>query len=259
MKISIQRNMTRRNTAGSVLGLVSIALFLQFGSWEALAEGDGLTKPDSATRMGEWRPLFDGKTTQGWRGFKRTAFPSKGWIIEDGCLKHSLNGGGGDIVTEETFDEFDLEFEWKLTPGSNSGVKYFVLEERKEAIGHEYQVIDDPAYGFDKAGNKHQTASFYDVLPPSVYSPPRPPGEFNSSRILVRGSHVEHWLNGVKVLEYELGSPAVMYAVRQSKFKGVKGFGTKLKGHLLLQDHGGEVWFRNIRIRTASEPSKGLK
>lgn len=251
--------MTRRNTAVSVLGLVSFAWLFQLGSGGALAEGDGLNKHDSVDRMGGWRLLFDGKTTEGWRGFKRTGFPSKGWVIEDGCLKHRLNGGGGDIVTEETFDEFDLEFEWKLSPGSNSGVKYFVLEERKEAIGHEYQVIDDPAYGFDKAGHKHQTASFYDVLPPSVYLPPRPPGEFNSSRILVRGSHVEHWLNGVKVLEYELGSPAVMAAVKKSKFKDVKGFGTKLKGHLLLQDHGGEVWFRNIRIRTASEPSKTLK
>lgn len=256
---SIQGNMTRRNTAVSVLGLVSIVLFLNFGSGEVLADSDGLKKLDSAGRTGEWRLLFDGKTTRGWRGFKQTGFPCKGWIVEDGCLKHCLNGGGGDIVTGETFDEFDLEFEWKLTPGSNSGVKYFVLEERKEPIGHEYQVIDDPAYGFDKAGNKHRTASFYDVLPPSVYLPPRPPGEFNSSRILVCGSHVEHWLNGVKVLEYELGSPAVMAAVRQSKFKGVKGFGTKLKGHLLLQDHGGEVWFRNIRIRTASEPSQSLK
>ncbi|MGC8990192.1 MAG: 3-keto-disaccharide hydrolase, partial [Verrucomicrobiia bacterium] len=120
--------MRGRNTAVSVLGLVLIAWFLQFGSGEALAEGDGLNKAYSAGRVGEWRLLFDGKTTAGWRGFKQSGFPSKGWIIEDGCLKHCLHGGGGDIVTEETFDEFDLEFEWKLSPGSNSGVKYFVLE-----------------------------------------------------------------------------------------------------------------------------------
>ncbi|MCX7591174.1 MAG: DUF1080 domain-containing protein, partial [Kiritimatiellae bacterium] len=207
--------------------------------------------------VGEWRFLFDGKTTQGWRGFGRKDFPRVGWVVEDGCLKHRARGGGGDIITEETFDEFELEFEWKLSQGSNSGVKYFVVEERREPIGHEYQVIDDPAYGFDKPAHKHQTASFYDVLAPTVYVHPRPPGEFNSSRIVVRGTHVEHWLNGVKVLEYELGSPEVMAAVKKSKFVNVRGFGTKMKGHILLQDHGGEVWFRNIRIRTPNKNTEG--
>lgn len=213
------------------------------------SESSSLHSPHSSSQSDGWRFLFDGKSVKCWRGFNQKEFPKKGWVIQDDCLKHLAGGGGGDIITVETFDEFDLEFEWKLSRGSNSGVKYFILEERKEPIGHEYQIIDDPAYGFDKPGNKHQTASFYDVLAPKVYVKPRPVGEFNLSRILVRGTHVEHWLNGQKVLEYELGSPEVLTAVRNSKFRNVGGFGRKVKGHILLQDHGGEVWFRNIRIK----------
>jgi len=193
--------------------------------------------------------LFDGQTTKGWRGYKANAFPKGGWQVEDGWLRHRAGGGGGDIVTEETFAEFELTFEWKLAARSNGGIKYFVREEQSSAIGHEYQVIDDPAYGFAKQGNTHQTASFYDVLAQTVYHPPRPPGELNQGRILVNGNRVEHWLNGEKVLEYELDADAVKAAVARSKFKGVKGFGSRVKGHLLLQDHGGDVWFRNIKVR----------
>jgi hypothetical protein len=170
-------------------------------------------------------------------------------VIEDGCLCCLPRGGGGDLITDEQFGDFELAFEWKVTPGANSGVKYFITEQRSGAIGHEYQILDDTTNEDAKVGRHHQTASFYDVLPPIPGTRCRPLGEFNQSRILVRGNHVEHWLNGLKVLEYELGSDIVKAAVAKSKFKDVAGFGTKLRGHLLLQDHGGGVWFRDLKVR----------
>lgn len=204
-----------------------------------------------AEQQAGWRLLFDGASTRGWRWYKQAAFPAKGWAIEDGCLKHLARGGGGDVITDAEFDDFEFAFEWRIAPKANSGVKYFIIEERDSAIGHEFQVIDDVGLGYAKPGDKHQTASFYDVLAPTAWKEPLPPGQFNQSRIVVQGNHVEHWLNGLKTIEYELGSDAVRAAVAASKFKAVKGFGTKLKGHLLLQDHGGEVWFRNLKVREA--------
>ena len=200
-----------------------------------------------------WKLLFDGKTTQGWRTFKQQSFPDKGWRVEDGwlhCLgKGGGNKGGGEIISDDQFNDFDLQWEWKLASAGNSGVKYFVIESRNEALGHEYQMIDDErAPGVDKGNRKQLTAAFYAVLAP-VHPPIKPPGEVNSSRVVVKGNHVEHWLNGAKVLEYECGSEAVKAAVAASKFKDKAGFGDKVKGHILLQDHNSEVWFRNVKIR----------
>jgi len=207
---------------------------------------------DEQTAAG-WKLLFDGKTTQGWRMFKQQSFPDKGWVVQDGwlhCLgKGGGNKGGGEIITDAQFNDFELQWEWKLASAGNSGVKYFVIESRKEALGHEYQMIDDDrAPGVDKGNRKQLTASFYAVLAPA-HPPIKPPGEVNSSRILVNGNHVEHWLNGAKVLEYECGSEAVKAAVAASKFRDKAGFGDKVKGHILLQDHNSEVWFRNVKIR----------
>ena len=156
--------------------------------------------------------------------------------------------GALDLITVETFEQFELAFEWRVAPGANSGVKYFILEDRDAAIGHEYQIIDDERHADAKIGPHRQTAAFYDVLP-AANRPLKPVGEFNESRILVAGRQVEHWLNGTRVLHYELASPALQQAIDTSKFKGIERFGKPQKGHILLQDHGDRVWYRNIRIR----------
>jgi hypothetical protein len=131
-------------------------------------------------------------------------------------------------------------------------LKYFVLESRNAPLGHEYQMADDQREGYDK----HATASFYDVLKPITKPPTKPAGEINHSRIVVKGNGVQHWLNGEKVLEYSCSSEVVKSAVAQSKFRNVRSFGDRVKGHILLQEHGSEVWFRNLKIRDLSGSDK---
>ncbi len=200
------------------------------------------------------RALFDGKTTAGWRGFKKPAFPAHGWVVEQGWLKHLAakgqdSQGGGDIITIDTFDNFDLQFEWKIAPGGNSGVKYLVTEDRSGPIAHEYQVIDDERHPDAKIGPHRTTAALYDVIAAPANKPIKPAGEINSGRIVVNGMHVEHWLNGVKVIEYELESAALKAGKAGCKFKDSPGWVPKLKGYILLMDHCDEVSFRNIRLR----------
>ena len=195
--------------------------------------------------------LFDGTSTGQWMNASSGKFPVKGWVIEDGCLKHEAKGGGGDIITKGKYEQFDFRFEWKVAKGANSGVKYFIIRERG-SLGHEYQVLDDMNHPDGAKGANRQTAAFYDVLNPAADKPLKPVGAFNSSRILVKGNTVKHFLNGKKVLTYTLGSDELKEAISKSKFKNLKVFGQRLPGHILLQDHGDAVWYRNIRIRDLS-------
>jgi hypothetical protein len=214
-----------------------------------LSSRAGMNELTPAEKTEGWKLLFDGKTTKGWRAFKKPAFPERGWVVADGELRLEAGSRAGDIVTEETFSDFDLSWEWKIEPGGNNGLKYFITEERSGAIGHEYQMIDDPAHSDSVNRGERGTASFYDVLPPAKNKPLKKPGEWNHSRVHVHGDKVEHWLNGEKVLEYELGSEQVLKAVQESKFKSIPGFGKKLKGHILLTYHNDPVSYRNIKIR----------
>jgi hypothetical protein len=203
-----------------------------------------------------WTNLFDGKSLNGWRGYKQPDATKTRWKVENGML--TVDPGDGtdtrgarDLITTGTYDNFDLAFEWKVSPGGNSGLKYFVLEDRDSAIGHEYQLIDDAKHADAKIGPHRQTAALYDVLP-AADRPIKPAGEFNQSRVVVKGLHVEHYLNGTRVLQYELSSPSLQAAIDKSKFKGIERFGKPQKGHILVQDHGDRVWYRSIRIRTAA-------
>ncbi|MHC1733239.1 MAG: DUF1080 domain-containing protein [Bacteroidales bacterium] len=205
-----------------------------------------------------WKLLFDGSTSTGWRGAHNEAFPESGWVIENGCLKVLASGGGeskggGDIVTVDQYGNFDLFLEFMITEGANSGVKYFVTENYAttgSAIGLEYQILDDQRHPDAKMGRdgNRTVASLYDLIP-AANKRFNGVGQWNAAHIVSDNGHVEHWLNGFKVLEYERGSEAYRQLVKESKYKDFVGFGEADKGHILLQDHGNEVWFRSIKIR----------
>jgi len=197
-----------------------------------------------------WKLLFDGTSTAGWVGIGKIEFPAKGWIVEAGTLKHVARGGGGDIVTVEHFDDFELTWEWRLAPGANGGLKYN-LPDPKKGLGCEYQLLDEDKHADAKANaGTRTTGGLYDVLPPATDRKLHPPGEWNQSRIVVKGNHVEHWLNGAKTVEFEFGSEELKKAIEKSKFKNAPGWGVKTKSPILLQDHGDELSFRNLKIRT---------
>ena len=219
-----------------------------------------------AERAAGWKLLWDGSTTQGWCSARGATFPDHGWFIRDGAFGVEASGGhestnGGDIVTTEDYGNFDLQVDFRITKGANSGIKYFVdpALTRKEgsAIGLEFQLLDD-ANNQERvlgvAGN-HQVGSLYDLIAAENLSSPGWPkpvptiGEWSRARIISRGSHVEHWLNGVKVVEYERGSQMFRALVTHSKYVDLPGFGLRSAGPILLQDHGDEVWFRSIKIR----------
>lgn len=192
-----------------------------------------------------WKLLFDGKKIEGWRNYGDESFPEKGWVIENGTLHKQADIRAGNIMTVDTYENFEFSWEWRLLKGGNNGVKYFITPERKAVVGHEYQMLDDER----TKDARSQTAAFYLIAAPSEDKPTKPMGEWNHSKIVVKGNEVEHWLNGKKVLEYTCGSDAVMKRVPETKFKKYPGFGEKIRGHIVLTDHKDPCWFRNIKIR----------
>lgn len=242
------RDTTRYAPGVNLRSIHAAALALTLVS---LAAGAADPTPNTLTqdeRAAGWRLLFDGQTSEGWRGFKKPSFPDKGWVVENGTLRHVGKTGGGDLVTTEKFSDYEFVFEWSINEGGNGGVKYFITEDRATAIGHEYQIMGEKDLAEINKDRHHATGSFYAVIPTSAELPLRPAGTWNQSRITIRGSAVEHWMNGVKVVSYELGSDVVKAGIAASKFKTVPGFGTKFPHHILLQDHGGDIRFRNLKI-----------
>jgi hypothetical protein len=256
----MRRSYRRVITIGRASSLIIMVLLASVICRPTPQAATGTNTLSEQEKKAGWKLLFDGKSSSGWRGAYRDAFPSQGWEIRDGLLTVLESGGGeaaagGDIVTVDEYGNFEFKVDFKLSEGANSGIKYFVTEAQPKspgsAIGLEYQLLDDARHPDAKLGiNGNRTlASLYDLIP-AHNKKANPIGEWNEARILVQGKHVEHWLNGVKVLEYERGGKEFLAHKAESKFKDMKDFGEASRGHILLQDHGNRVVFRNIKIRT---------
>lgn len=225
------------------------------------SESEATEKTAEHTPAGDWQILFDGSSTNQWRGYGKDHFPAKGWIIDGDQLviQKTPNprppGFGGDLITKEKFGNFELELEFMLTDTANSGIFYFVIEEEGADIWNnapEFQILDDKTYsemGPEKPNPIHLSGSNYDLQPaPSGLL--KPVGEWNRANIIHKDGHVEHWLNGTKTCEYQVGSPEWEALVEKSKFKDYPNYGRTKEGHIGLQDHDHEVRFRKIRIRS---------
>jgi hypothetical protein len=233
-----------------------------------------------AERSADWRLLFDGQTLAGWRGLGYDSVPTGHWVVVDGAIKKVASGNvprvpdgrplnGGDLMTVATFGDFELTWEWRVTPGANSGVKYNVSEEMSvaqggqmtpaavargaiapnhSALGFEYQILDDDRHEDGKLAT-HRSGALYDMIAPGPAKRLNPVGEWNRSTVIFRGNHGEHWLNGKKIVEFDLGTARMDSLLAASKYRAIPGFATRRKGHIVLQDHGDEVYFRNVKVR----------
>ncbi len=255
-----------------IIALIAAVIFPALISWNFIPGQTGnsprkINKLTKAEKKEGWELLFDGKTLNGWRGLGRDHVPVGLWIVEDGMIKKVDTGNeknlpdgrpieGGDLLTVDTYENFELTFEWKVNKAGNSGLKYNVSEEMSQkygsqfsALGFEYQLLDDGDKAYKGVLKPAQfSGSLYDLIQSENVSL-KPVGEFNSSRIIVNGNHAEHWLNGIKVVEYDFGSKELEDAYKISKFNKIPGFTDKRKAHIVLQNHNDESWFRNIKIR----------
>lgn len=247
-----------RSAAGAVAGVAVAVVAVLAACGPGAGDAPGEPAPNTLSAEEEaagWELLFDGASTEGWRGYGRDDFPSGGWTVEGGELVGLSTTGdmdGGDIVTVAEYSDFELVFDFKLGPATNSGVFYRVREREGAAlweVAPEYQVLDDTAYfapGSDE-GRTHRTGDNYDLHEATV-RPTRGLGEWNTGRIVVEGSRVEHWLNGERTVAYEYRTDEWDALVARSKFDG-EVYARAEVGSIGLQDHGTPVWYRNIKIR----------
>lgn len=210
-------------------------------------------QPNKMEPQNEMITLFDGTSTEHWRGYNAGQFPDSGWVVKDSALTIIPGEGGGDIITKNKYCNFVLTLQWKVAKGSNGGIFYRALEQPEEAIywsAPEMQVLDNENHPDAKMGidGNHKAGSLYDLIPAKPQNT-KPFGEWNSVKIVADGAHIEHWQNGVKVLEYELWTPEWYKMLRNSKFIDHPAFGDMRCGYIGLQDHGDEVSFKNIRVK----------
>jgi hypothetical protein len=237
-----------------------LALAWLFFVSAAVRAGEPNTLSEDEKKDG-WRLLFDGRTTEGWRKYKSKTMPPS-WKVENGSLLSRPRQGEsrGDIVTVDQFDDFELRLEWKMTKGNNSGVIYRATEEHNDVweSGPEFQVLDNTGH-MDGLNPLASAGACYAVFPPAK-DVTRPLGQWNQTRIVAQGKHVEHWLNGEKLLEYDIGSTRWLAHVKTSKFFQTAyrrgNWGLAPKGHIALQDYGGAIEFRNIKIRPLKPQDK---
>jgi Domain of Unknown Function (DUF1080) len=243
-------------------------------AWLVAVAATALTAPNmlsAAERAAGWRLLFDGKTFDGWRGLGYDSVPTAHWKIENGAIKKVPSGEiprmpdgqparGGDLMTTERFADFELSWEWKIGRAGNSGVKYNVSEElsmaaapNHAALGFEYQLLDDSLHEDNKVPS-HRAGALYDLIAPNASKALKPVGEWNVSKIVYRGTHGEHWLNGARIVEFDLDTPRMDSLLAKSKYRNIQDFAQRRAGHLVLQDHGDEVYFRSIKIRPFRSP-----
>jgi hypothetical protein len=216
----------------------------------ATAEHNTLTAAEQAEG---WKLLFDGQTTQGWRIYGRDTLT--GWAVENGELialgEAGLEGHGSDIITLGQYEDFELSLEWKISEAGNSGIFFNVVESPEyNAVyetGPEYQLIDDIGFPMELEPSQHSAANYGMHTPSRIAS--KPAGQYNHTRLIVNKGRVEHWLNGEKTVEYELWTPEWEALIQAGKWKDFPGYGRARKGHIALQDHGNQCWFRNIKIR----------
>jgi len=214
---------------------------------------------DAAEARLGWRVLFDGHSLAGWHPFGKPGAAAEGWKVADGALHLAAAAGGGDLVSDERFTDFELEFEWKVAVGANSGVKYRFADERRlgRVLGPEYQVLDDAVHP-DAQKAETSAASLYALYPP-LEKRLNPAGEWNRARIVSRANHLEHWLNGRRVLAAEVGAADWEARRAASKFSADDAFARVQPSPFALQDHGDEVWFRALRARDPNLPPEGTR
>lgn len=226
--------------------LLFVVLLVCGVSFAATAqEHNTLTKKE---RKAGWQLLWNGRDLSGWKSNSPNGDMNKGWKAVDGELVIMARSGAGDIITEKRYHDFELSIDFKITEGANSGIKYFIGE--NGSIGCEFQILDDENHPDAKMGfnGNRRLGSLYDLIPADGWALVAK-RDWNTARIVVRGNHVEHWLNGVKILEYEKNNDMWDTIVSHSKFAKVENFAGGDGGHILLQDHNDEVHYRNLKIR----------